>query len=715
MAFGKEYLFYLIDPDSGEYYQWDRVDGVTTTATETPLNHAPDKWMDTEIKWTRSKTYWGLFRNFTTPYQFVLDGRHILKHIDDTQGATGKCRMVIKKLVSTDGTYVEYYSGDLDFSKCRINRTGATINVMEGGLVDLINNNESVSYEIPIDPLDSDILYMDGIKLRAVMNYKGVNYGAATADESEIPLPLAYYSQDGEYPIAITGDSFPGIAAGLENYIIFTSLRTQDVTFRLQEEITFSNDPSSVDSAEPQIKIYIFANTETVLAGTPLNVATLQLWAAGTPLAPGASQSYTIDQSYFYALNEGNVVIITANFSIPTPTGSNAGYIDIATGGRLTIASEFINGESFVQAYRYSQLWAKIIDKATGGLYAGTSDFLVDGTIAPDDYYGNIPWSTLVTSGDAIRGFSNASIKTTLTDVYKAAFCLWNLGLIPDIDNGEAVLMLLSDILDSTNEICDLGEVSGFEMESAIDLMGNIINGGSKSHDSNTLNGRQEFNVETQTTTPISNVNTPLNWESPYYEGMFDIEQVRVNISEKTTTDAKQDNETYIIESNINLMTGLVTLQRLQNEPGNAAGGIVYPDNAYNLGITPKRNLKRAELLTNSICDLHDGEYLVFQSNTRNKELITALDSNGNIAEKNNEVIGTDKLFKPKFFNFTSRVPKNLIGLINTSNGRGYVSFKWLGVPLKAFPWEIGLYPATNGAYKIKALCHPDVDLTTIP
>lgn len=714
MAYGKPYLFYLINPDTGDFYTWTRTAGIQQTGTPTPIRFAPEEWQTTEIKFTRSNKYWGLFRNFALPYNFVEDGREIVKHIYDTQGVTGKCKMLLQQQISTDGTYFDYYEGMLDFKFCKPSKTGVTITITEGGLVDMIDNNMDIPYEIPIDPLDSDLLLMDGIKMQETQHYIGTATSQPTTNEDEVPLPLAFVSQDGEYVMGDGGTVFPGIGAGHQYYVIFTSLRTQDLTFEVKESITFSNDGSSADPALPKISIFIYATLEAAVAGSPVNFIDTDLWVAGAPLNPGDTQSYTIDQSYFYTLSPGNIVVITAHFSIPTPSGSSSGSIDIADGGSLDIFAEFITDSSYVSAYRYSQLWAKIIAAMTGSVYTGTSPYLIDIGVTPDTDYGNIPWSTLVTCGDAIRGLANPVIKTTPTDVFKNASDIWNLYLATDLDSGEAILKPLSEILDSATEIVDLGEVSGLTYEPADDLMGNVIDFGYASHDSKTLNGRQEFNVDMKFTTPLSNVKAVLDWKCNYYSGMFDIEQVRNNISQKTTSDATQDNDIYVIESAIDLDTGIVTLQRLQNTGGHSAGGIVYPDYGYNFGITPKRNLLRKRGMWDSVCNQHAGEYLIFQTNERNKEVITDLDTNGNIAEKNNEIIGTRRLFNPTYFNFTSRIPKNLIALVN-ANPYGYLSFKWLGVRCKAFPWEIGIYPATNGAYQVKALCHPDFDTADLP
>src|ERR1044072_1020503 len=214
MAFGKPYLFYLINPDTGDYYYVDNDGEVQQQSDPIYLKYAPDKWRDTEIKWTRSKTFWGLFRNFSTPYTFVEDGRKILKKINDEQGVTGKCKLLIEQIVTTDGSYTQLYSGDLDFSKLSQTKEGIRVNIMEGGLIDLVYNNAEKTYEIPIEDIDSDLLLMDGVKLSARMDFIGTPTSQPVTDENEVPLPLAYVQQDGEYWIGEGESVFPGVGAG---------------------------------------------------------------------------------------------------------------------------------------------------------------------------------------------------------------------------------------------------------------------------------------------------------------------------------------------------------------------------------------------------------------------------------------------------------------------------------------------------------------------
>ncbi len=66
----KEFTYSLTNK-TGLFYYVDN-DIVKTTPTPTPLQYSPDGWKDQLVNYARNETYYGIFRSYTIPLQFVF-------------------------------------------------------------------------------------------------------------------------------------------------------------------------------------------------------------------------------------------------------------------------------------------------------------------------------------------------------------------------------------------------------------------------------------------------------------------------------------------------------------------------------------------------------------------------------------------------------------------------------------------------------------------
>jgi hypothetical protein len=114
------------------------------------------------------------------------------------------------------------------------------------------------------------------------------------------------------------------------------------------------------------------------------------------------------------------------------------------------------------------------------------------------------------------------------------------------IENDVLVIEKTSYFFDK-NVVIDLGEVSEFEITVADDLVFNTIKVGYANQDYDSVNGKDEFNVTQNYTTPHTRIVQELDITSPYRADSYGIELLRVNLDGKDTTDNKSDNDTFFL------------------------------------------------------------------------------------------------------------------------------------------------------------------------
>jgi hypothetical protein len=161
---------------------------------------------------------------------------------------------------------------------------------------------------------------------------------------------------------------------------------------------------------------------------------------------------------------------------------------------------------------------------------------------------------------------------------------------------------------------------------------------------------------------------------------------------------------------NVDLIFGTRILRRVVYD---SISGV--PDTAliFNIeGLTPKRLVLLQANMLNSLFYGFAGQKLTFQTTEKNADLVTTKDG-VTIREKADYVIGTDLLFKPWYFELDTRVPVDLIDLLEATPQRCF-SFTWYGYTYKGFLVKAGISPNDNRFQSYKLLCTPDTDLTQL-
>lgn len=117
---------------------------------EETLFNAPEGWLQTNIKYARSKIYGGVIRSLTLPMKFVFKGAFLLRREWYTSALMAKVNLFIYQLDPNTWKYYQLYFGRLDFSKCTDENTGFTVNATEKNINVQVDAFSDVEYQIPL-------------------------------------------------------------------------------------------------------------------------------------------------------------------------------------------------------------------------------------------------------------------------------------------------------------------------------------------------------------------------------------------------------------------------------------------------------------------------------------------------------------------------------------------------------------------------------------
>lgn len=717
------YRFFL-KPNNSSYYKWTVGTGVTTTATPTPLQNAPDGWDDTEIRWVRNTKYWGLFRSFTSKYQFVLDGAAILRYVYYTQGIEGKCILVIQRRRDSDWVYEDFYTGELDFSNTSDKDHYFTVNIIDGDIQAKLKANENVKYELSLGLGDRSLL-LTGVKLYESFKHIPQKYTDNTHKFYQVPL--SYVSRDSEYPICSEDNQ-----DWWENFEIYNFTDIGDIW---ADSMWFSPCRLNLFALGGKVKKVYGKLKVSITATTPFGGGKIffflmvvnkdkqvtykqSLWESPDFLGSGATTYYPEFTSTEFDVMSGDRLYMIASFN-PYPTlAGPVGYFQIDYYGidedmslnpefYVQTDVEFLIEPTLVRTKFYYDAFDQLMKLLMGVSTTVSYSSLLRETSAT---YDNVPAMNQITCGDAIRRFADAKIKTSLTDMFKDLHGRHCAGLGIDSSN-RVIIERISYFLNKSVIIADLGDVSEMDITPTSDYLFVTHKVGMETQTYDQINGKDEFNQTLEYKAPITRTQSVFDQVSKYRWDCYGVETYRANLSNKTSTDSESDNDTFIFSTEYS-STGY----KLRRPPaGSTIRGVKSPDTVYNVDLSPKRNFLRNAPLLAACCHLRPGT-VNYQTSDKNPYFQSRFGPSGQfVFEVRNELISElgDPLFLPIMFEFKTIVPANIMALM-AANPIGCFRFKYRGNTFKGFPMDVGFRPSDNGAFTFKLLSTPDNDLSKL-
>lgn len=158
----KRFIFFLIDTPTGKVYYRDNTGTtllapITAGSLDVTLKHAPADWLNTSLEFQRNNNYHGIIRTYSQPEDFRKDAAQMISELV-LLGVGGETELTFASYVyntqpaAGDPTYKLYTKGNLDlYNLTATLLEGLSVNMMDGGVMELFKNYESTVFEIPCD------------------------------------------------------------------------------------------------------------------------------------------------------------------------------------------------------------------------------------------------------------------------------------------------------------------------------------------------------------------------------------------------------------------------------------------------------------------------------------------------------------------------------------------------------------------------------------
>jgi hypothetical protein len=530
----RKFFYYLLKPDgrSGQV-----VNGVVTYSGQPkPLPQTPDGWQELLIEFNRSVERHGVDATATLPLGFVRDGAKIIRDAMYKETIEASLLLLIQKLtlVITDTTfkwvYKYFYRGELDLSKVEDTQDKIEVPILEGGLNKLVKANFDTVYEFPMnDPVCVNLRH-DGITLEGKANYTALD---------DLEISYALYGTHAALPVTFI--SMEQKAGGFA----FFSQSVEEIpgTTTWDERLEFTNFivQAAANNHAP-IDVHITGRLRWTCTERTASSLTFSLRFYRSNQLIADQDDYEIFDGTLIQGEDGEVDV---DITIPLEPGERL-YFDsnsftfigssysweFLPDSNLSFAFEFRAAATYIPCYRRFDLYKKLIARITGSEDYAVSELCTE--------FNNL----LLTCGDSIRGIEGATLKTSLSDFYKDtdATLMAGMAILPngvEIEARETYYEIVDEV--------DLGNVTELKKIPATDISANTYKFGHEKQDIEDVNGKYDPNGNNQFTGPLTKTVKEYNAVSPYKAGPYEIEILRINFDGKTTTDADQDNDVYVI------------------------------------------------------------------------------------------------------------------------------------------------------------------------
>jgi hypothetical protein len=692
----QEFLYFLFNEKGLPYYKaangqilvgngdYKKPDGQPAS-----LSHAPVSWQDSTIKFIRNEKYYGLFRSMATSMNFPKDGAEILRnryHNGKSYEEIVKLAIMRMDRLNLPYSYINWYLGEINYSKFRETATGVTVEAIDGGLAKEFKAKESVKYEIPVGDNPNFVwVLMDGKEFNFERTY-------AIVDAQEIATVPNYYlgmvelAIEGQAPDVLFFNVFPKQSTLYPNEDYFMR---SDIVQEVQ--IVGNIDMHFVDTSTFQLRVEVDNGITGGTGGFPQYVL---VNTAGSPRTAGTDENFTFDET----------------FTIPAGNRCHMkifGGTQIVKGGDIKIKYKYKYEATYIKGIYLWDLAEALVLKMTDNKYGIKSNWLANKK------------DLLYTSGDNIRGieFDDTDPDNIIKEpVIRISFAeLFSSLIFAGVgqENNELVIEQLDYFFDDSEVIIDLGVVKDAELSTAEDIGFNTIKAGYEKQDYEDVNGKYEVNQGQEWSTPVKNIIEVLDLVSKVRADSLGIELTRLKFTDRITTDSDGDGNPFMINVDEEIFNnGTIDYVKLHRPTYSNVNNLPNWETSFNTELRPRNRITGEGRKIASILDQLNNEEIKFASADKNSNLETTL--NGiNIVENGNIQIGTigEKLFQLKFINFTTKIPLNLLELMQV-NPYGKIKFEWNDRVWYGYVWEADFKPATNETQTWKLISAPQNNLS---
>jgi hypothetical protein len=242
---------------------------------------------------------------------------------------------------------------------------------------------------------------------------------------------------------------------------------------------------------------------------------------------------------------------------------------------------------------------------------------------------------TALTNGFMIRGYPTTgdlarSIRISMNEFFNGLNPVWNLGLGIEKDGDDYFIVMDSKdtFYDVSNTIMTIDNIPNLKRSEAPEYYYSNINIGYDKWETEFQNGLEEQNSKRQYNTGIKAVSNDLSIESELVASSYRLESSRRNtFSETLTTDSEYDEDNFLIclnrETTYDIPLNLDIAEKDENF--DQVNNLISPETAYNLRISPARNLLRWSPVVNAGLLKYAGREIKFTSGEGNYKMTSEL------------------------------------------------------------------------------------------
>lgn len=708
-----KFKYYLRVPNGSnyDYYYCDSSNNVTFTTSATPtrqLQYSPEGWQNSTLNWERGFTYHGIIRAVTFPIEFVKDGAKILRNFYYNNGIEADVELYIEIFDSATYTYGAYYQGNINFNGSKDSFDRFICEASEGGFLQKLESKESTNYEIPIDTNGSKIwvklhsCYLQ-FKQKWITSYgDDVNthpYHAPSTGEGT-NLYLGIYEENPSDPVFnfLSNES--------------TSSQTVNLEYRYNYDVYV---PSTTTAGAPY-QFHIYYSLKDIATSTEVTKYTI--FQQGSPyMSSGASQNFIglNTQSITIPVGHKLVVEVQLDTTVGPPGHVNDASYTCTQRDSYCIASiDQATAEGYFPALRWRDVATTLLSDINGSTVTLSSTPM-----------GVTHYDKVLTSGDAIRNLENSVLKTNFADDFTSFNANFGASFYYKSSTNTAYIGTKADVY-YNSQILDLGEAADLTQEPFVQEMFSRLKNGQDNQTYDNVNGKDEFNNETEWATPINAVSNEKNLKSVYRKDMYGILLTYLNLNGKKVTDSDSDNDVFIVHIGSSIAGTIPAgfdgagedYYDIYIDPSWSVTNVYRGDAAFNVELSPLRNIYNNGDYLHSMFYGLDSQYITFQTNSKSNYTGTKMISTtgGVTYDEGANILITDlpdPLFKPMVVDVKLKVPVNLYSTLAT-NPYGYVKTTWLGNTYKGYILKISQSPALSSEQTIKLLLTTDTVITNL-
>ncbi|WP_170172523.1 hypothetical protein [Hymenobacter rigui] len=661
-------------------------------------------WEEIGVQLHRDGKYHGLTTEYTVELGFVKEGRAYLLQALEIAGIEAEVAVLIEVYDPNAFTWEVYYRGRLDFAgasstatefRCTVEKPGFTIKFLnrENITVDLLGR-ESVggSALAPFTPTTVE-LHSKAIRQR---------YEAETSASPPPPLPDYVTDGNSRFKVMYFGfgsavvDEF-GVQETYAGTITMPDTNPEVPVYVTKEKGLFSidftvlallriqrqNGKGDFDKADGEV--YFRINSEP-----PVKLFEFRDSGIAGEFRKQLTAAYRVTRN----LNIGDQVYLYGRLHVYDISGPLIGpyqfttYIEMQQGSYFKMEALTQTDPTPAAGLLVYEAFDRLAQAATDSPVAFRSAYFgrTDTRPAyPADGAGSL---TMVTGGFQVRGFPLAlkSIYATwqgLFDSLSAAHWLgYGIERLPGgtevvrveqasyFYSDAVVLTLAAPVQDHLPDI-DGVAFSNFEQHVIADRYYNQAEAGWQKWQVQNLNGLDEFNTRREWALPLTQVQATYTAVGGYITAGLYLENTRRQRYEATaTTDDQADNDNFLV---CLLRHPLGGFQTERNQLFADVTGLLSPDTAYNLRLSPARVLRRHSPVLAAGLFGRQGKRIRFSFGEGNNELSTRLPGETAVVEKADisvEELGPP-LWRNESYQFTAPCTwQQALAILSRPNGR---------------------------------------------